>query len=385
MAALAAAIAGTGFMGPAHAEGLRRLGVTVVGILGSTPEKSRRAAEQLAIGTAYDSYEQLLADERVQVVHVTTPNRLHYPMAKAALAAGKHVLCEKPLAMTAAESAELVELASRSGKRAGVNYNIRFYPLCLEARERVRRGDAGEVYSVQGSYVQDWLLFDTDYNWRVLADEGGALRAVADIGTHWLDLVQTITGLRVEALCADLHTIHPVRRRPRGEVQTFAGASPEQELIPVGIETEDIGAILLRFAGPADGRHGPADGRHVGARGALWVSQATAGRKNRLSYEIAGAKAALAWDSERPNELWLGHRDRANETLAKDPGLLSPGVRPFVGYPGGHDEGYPDTFKQCFRAFYDGAGYPTFEDGHHEIVLCEAILESHRTQKWVRV
>ena len=379
MTAPAAAIAGTGFMGPAHAEGLRRLGVPVLGILGSTPEKSRRAAEALAIPRAYASYDELLADADVQVVHVTTPNRLHYPMARAALEHGKHVLCEKPLAMTSAESAELVELAKRSGHAAGVNYNIRFYPLCLEARARVRRGDLGPVHAVQGSYVQDWLLFDTDYNWRVLADEGGALRAVADIGTHWLDLVQTITGLPVEAVCADLQTVHPLRRRPKGEVQTFAGKlGPEADLEPVEVTTEDQGAVMLRLRG--------------GARGCLWVSQVTAGRKNRLSYEIGGARSALAWDSERPNELWLGHRDRANETLLKDPSLLAESVRPFAGYPGGHNEGYPDTFKQCFRAFYDyiRAGepsappiFPTFEDGHAELRLCEAILESHRTRRWV--
>jgi predicted dehydrogenase len=379
MTAPAAAIAGTGFMGPAHAEALRRLGVPLVGVLGSTHEKSRRAAAALGVPRAYASYDELLADREVGVVHVTTPNRLHYPMARAALGAGKHVLCEKPLAMTSAESAELVALAKRSGRAAGVNYNIRFYPLCLEARERVRRGEIGAVHSVQGSYVQDWLLLDTDYNWRVLADEGGALRAVADIGTHWLDLIQTIAGLTVEAVCADLQTVHPRRRRPKGEVQTFAGtAVPEAELEPIEVTTEDQGAVMLRFGG--------------GARGVLWVSQVTAGRKNRLSYEIAGAGGALAWDSERPNALWLGRRGGPNEILLKDPSLLSEPVRPFVGYPGGHNEGYPDTFKQCFRAFYDylRAGdfsarptFPTFEDGHAEIRLCEAILESHRTRRWV--
>jgi predicted dehydrogenase len=381
MAELAAAIAGTGFMGPAHAEGLRRLGIPLVGILGSSAEKSRRAADALGIPTAYESYDDLLADDRVQVVHVTTPNRLHYGMAKAALERGKHVLCEKPLAMNATESAELDELAARSGRAAGVNYNIRFYPINLDARERVRRGDVGAVYSIQGSYVQDWLLYDTDYNWRVLDDEGGALRAVADIGTHWLDLIQTITGLEVEAVCADLHTIHPVRRRPTGEVETFAGGPvTDADLIPVEIRTEDVGAILLRFGG--------------GARGALWVSQATAGRKNALKYEIGGARGALAWDSERPNELWLGYREKPNELLLKDPGLLDPSVRRYVGYPGGHNEGFPDTFKQCFRAFYDyvHAGdlsapppFPTFRDGHREIVLCEAILASSQQGGWVRL
>jgi predicted dehydrogenase len=377
--ALPSAIAGTGFMGHAHAEALRRIGAPLVGILGSSPEKSRRAADQLGVPRAYASFDELVADPAVEVVHVATPNRLHYPMAKAALAAGKHVLCEKPLAMTSAESAELVALAAASGRAAGVNYNIRFYPLCVEARERVRRGDLGRVFSLQGSYVQDWLLRETDYNWRVLADEGGALRAVADIGTHWLDLVQTISGLEVEAVCADLQTVHPVRRRPPGEVQTFAGPrAAEAELVPVPIETEDLGAVLLRFRG--------------GARGCLWVSQATAGRKNRLSFEIGGAAGALAWDSERPNELWLGHRDRANETLLKDPGLLSEAARPFASYPGGHNEGYPDTFKQCFRVFHDYASagapagpppFPTFADGDREIRLCEAILASHRRGGWV--
>jgi predicted dehydrogenase len=380
-AALGVAVVGTGFMGPAHTEALRRLGLPVVGILGSTPDKSRRAAAELGVPKGYANFEEVLADPQVQSVHLATPNRLHYPMARAALQAGKHVLCEKPLAMNATESAELVELARQAKVAAGVNYNMRFYPLCLESRERIRRGDLGEIYSVQGSYVQDWLLYPTDYNWRVLADEGGALRAVADIGTHWLDLVQHVTGRAVEAVCADLQTVHPVRRRPRGEVATFSGKIDRPDATDeIAITTEDVGAILLRLQG--------------GGRGSLFVSQATAGRKNCLRFEIAGASAALAWNSEAPNELWIGHRDRPNEVLLKDPGLLSEAVRPYVGYPGGHNEGYPDSFKQCFRAFYDyiRAGdltapppFPTFADGHREIVLCDAILESHRRQSWVQV
>jgi predicted dehydrogenase len=375
------AVVGTGFMGPAHTEALRRLGLSVVGILGSTPEKSRRAATALGLAKGYASFEEVLSDPDVQSVHLATPNRLHYPMARAALLAGKHVLCEKPLAMSSAEAAELVELARRTPVAAGVNYNMRFYPLCLETREQIRRGDLGEVYSVHGSYVQDWLLYPTDYNWRVLAEEGGALRAVADIGTHWLDLVQSITGRAVEAVFADLSTVHPIRQRPRGEVETFAGKlGQSQATDSIEIKTEDLGSILLRFQG--------------GARGTLFVSQATAGRKNCLRYEIAGSAAALAWNSEAPNELWIGHRDRPNEILPKDPGLLSDAVHPYVGYPGGHNEGYPDSFKQCFRAFYDyiRAGdltapppFPTFADGHREIRLCDAILESHRRQNWITV
>jgi len=358
------------------------MGVEVTGVLGVSDAESKATAERLGLSKAYRSFEEVLEDGAAKVVHVATPNRLHYPMAKAALEAGKHVLCEKPLAMNSAESRELVALARKSGLAAAVNYNIRYYPLCLEAADIVRRGDLGDVYSVCGSYVQDWLLYPTDYNWRVVAEEGGELRAIADIGTHWLDLVHAITGLEVEAVCADLSTVHPVRQRPVGEVQTFkgketAGPAPTE---PVDITTEDYGAVLIRFKG--------------GARGCLEVSQVTAGRKNCLRYEIAGAQRALAWCSERPNELWAGHRNRPNETLIRDPALVSDRARHFINYPGGHNEGFPDTFKQCFRAFYEyiEAGdfaapptFPTFADGHREIVLCEAILRSHREQRWVEL
>jgi len=378
---LGVAITGTGFMGPAHTEALRRLGINVVGILGSSAEKSRRAAGSLGIPKGYGSYEELLADNEVDVVHVTSPNRVHFDQASRALDAGKHVLCEKPLAMTSDESAKLVELAQNSREVAGVNYNIRFYPLNLEARERVRRGDLGKIHSVFGGYVQDWLLYPTDYNWRVLAEEGGALRAVADIGTHWLDLVQTITGLEVEAVFADLQTVYPTRQRPQGEVETFSGKVQQIEATEsINIKTEDHGAVLLRFKG--------------GARGSMWVSQITAGRKNSLRYEIAGSEGALAWNGESPNDLWLGHRNKPNELLIRDPGLVSEAARNYITYPGGHNEGYDDSFKQCFKAFYDyiAAGdfsapkpFPTFDDGHQEILLCEAILKSHQEGKWVSV
>ncbi len=378
---IGAAVIGTGFIGPVHVEALQRLGVRVIGILGSSPEKSRAAAEKLGLPRGYSSFEEVLADPQVRVVHITTPNRLHFRMASEALKAGKHVMCEKPLAMNSAESAALVELAQSSGLAAGVCYNIRFYPLCLEARAMRERGDLGDIYSVCGSYVQDWLFYPTDYNWRVLAGEGGELRAIADIGTHWLDLMYAITGLEVEAVCADLKTVHPIRYRPKGEVETFKSKMERaQETEPIEITTEDYGCVMLRFKG--------------GARGVLWVSQVTAGRKNCLRFEIAGSKRAIAWCSEQPNEMWIGHRDRANESLIRDPALLSDPVRPFANYPGGHNEGFPDTFKQLFRAFYGyiQAGdfsvpptFPTFADGHREILLCEAILKSHREGRWATI
>ena len=384
------AVVGAGFIGPVHVEALGRIGVEVTGILGVSKGESELAAKTLGLPKAYRDFEEILGDSSVQVVHVATPNRLHYPMAKAALDAGKHVLCEKPLAMNSTESAELVELARRSGLAAGVNYNIRYYPLNIEAADRMKRGTLGRVFSVCGSYVQDWLFHPTDYNWRVLAEEGGELRAIADIGTHWLDLIHAITGLEVEAVCADLSTVHPVRQRPLGEVETFQGKQEKAAVKTesINIATEDYGCVLLRFAG--------------GARGCLWVSQVTAGRKNCLRYEIAGSNQALAWCSEQPNEMWIGHRDKANESLIRDPSLLGDKARRFINYPGGHNEGFPDTFKQCFRSFYDyiragdfsaaaperrcaSGPFPTFADGHREILLCEAILQSHREGRWVPV
>jgi len=375
------AVVGAGFIGPVHVEGLQRAGQKVVGILGVDQQESDGAAEQLGLSKAYTSFDEVLADDRAQSVHIATPNRLHCDMASRALKAGKHVLCEKPLAMNSQESAELIKLAGEVNLAAGVNYNIRYYPLCREAAQRRRDGDFGNVYHVTGSYVQDWLFHETDFNWRVLAEEGGDLRAVADIGTHWLDLMHAITGLEVEALCADLVTVFPVRKRPKGEVETFSGkGAPPAAVEPIDITTEDYGCIMMKFAG--------------GARGCLHVSQVNAGRKNCLRFEIAGSKKALAWNSESPNQLWIGHRDQPNESLIRDPALVGDAARQSINYPGGHNEGFPDTFKQCFRAFYGyiEAGdfsapptYPTFADGHREIVLCEAILNSHKPQAWVKI
>lgn len=367
-------------MGTVHAEALKRLrGVEVIGIQGSTSEKSKMTAEQLELPKAYNSWDDLIADPEVDAVHITTPNRLHYPQTVDALKAGKHVLCEKPLAMDTGQSSELVRLAESSGLVAGVNYNIRFYPLNLEAKQRVADGELGNIHSIFGSYQQDWLLKDTDYNWRVLAEEQGDLRAVADIGTHWIDLVQNISGNKVTEVFADLKTIHPVRKRPLGEVQTFSGAQADQATEPVDITTDDIGCILLRFEN--------------GGRGSLFVSQVTPGLKNSLRYEIAGSKSAVRWDSESPNQIWRGHRDQANELLHKDPSLNTGLARAYTDYPGGHAEGFQDTFKMCFRAFYNyiaagGTGSPdfaTFEDGHREIQLCEAVQRSALEQRWTSV
>ena len=373
------AVAGTGFIGPVHVEALKRLGIQVVGILGSTPEKSSAAAKNLGLEKAYAEFEEIIADPLIDAVHIATPNVMHYEMAKQALEAGKHVMCEKPLAMTSKETASLVDIAKTSGKVAAVTYNVRFYPMNIEAKAQIEAAKIGQVFSVVGSYVQDWLTFDTDYNWRVMADKGGALRAVADIGTHWMDLIHAVTGLKITSVFAELSTIHRARKKPIGEVRTFSGAGDKPaKTESVDVDTEDCGSVLFRLSN--------------GNQGALWVSQVTAGLKNRIRYEIAGSLGSLSWDSDRPHQLLTGHRNESNHILEKDPALNHASTAQFTNYPGGHMEGFPDTFKQCFRSFYNAVlndrepgsiSYPTFMDGHQEVLLCEAILKSHREKRWV--
>jgi predicted dehydrogenase len=373
--ALSAAVVGTGFIGVVHADALRRLGVEVVGVVGSTPER----AQAKGIAPAYESYETMLADDRVDVVHLATPNHLHHGQAKQALAAGKHVVCEKPLAVGAAESAELVELAERSGLVHCTNFNLRFYPIVQEARERIRAGAVGEVWNVHGGYLQDWLARPTDWNWRLEPDKAGELRAVGDIGSHWMDITQFVTGLRIVEVFADLATAIPVRRRPAGQVETFAsGGDAERE--DVQVSNEDLAHILIRFEN--------------GARGSLVVSQVSTGRKNSLRFEIDGSEGSLAWDSERNEELWLGRRDAPNEVLLRDAALMSPRAAARTHLPVAHAEGFADTFRELYRAVYadvargrpnDEPDYPTFRDGHVENVLCDAVAQSNRERRWVEV
>jgi predicted dehydrogenase len=371
---LKAGVVGTGFIGVVHVEALRRLGVEVAGVVGSSPERARAKAETYPLPRVYESLEQLLDDPAVDVVHLTTPNRLHYPQVKACLAAGKHVVCEKPLAMDSVQSAELVELAERSGLVHCTNFNIRFYPQVQEARHRVRSGEVGDVWNVHGSYLQDWLLLPTDWNWRLDPEEGGELRAVGDIGSHWLDLAQFVSGRRVAELLADMHTAIPVRQRPTGPVETFATATGETE--PVEMRTEDLAQLLLRF--------------DDGSGGSVVISQVSGGRRNHVAFEVDGSDGAIAWNSERNEELWLGHRGRPNETLWRDPSLNTGPVRGSV--PAGHAEGFQDTFKELYRAVYravaagePGEDYPTFHDGHWQNVLADAVLRSNRERRWVEV
>jgi predicted dehydrogenase len=379
LADIGAAVIGTGFIGTVHVEALRRIGVDVRGVLGSTPERGAARAVSLNVPRAYADLDEILADPRVEVVHVTSPNDLHASQALAILDAGKHVVCEKPLAMTAGESAALVARAAATGLVNATNFNIRFYPLNQHAHELVTGGGLGEVRLVTGRYFQDWLLLDSDWNWRLQPERGGALRAVGDIGSHWLDLMTFVTGQHVAEVMADLTTFIETRREPTGPVETFS-TERSAETVSRDIATEDAATILLRFYG--------------GARGAVSISQISPGRKNSLLFEIDGSDGAWAWDSEQPDQAWQGHRERPNEILIRNPALMNATGQAAAALPGGHVEGFFDTFCAHFRAVYAdvvaGApssrpGYPTFADGHDEMLVGEAIARSAREGRWVAV
>ena len=376
---IGAAVIGSGFIGTVHIEALRRLGVQVHGLLGSSPERAATRAEQLGLPRGYDSLAELLEDDRVEVVHVTSPNHLHHPQVCDILRAGRHVVCEKPLALTSQESAELVAMAAGSGRVNAVNFNIRFYPLNQHAREVVADGALGNVRLVTGRYFQDWLLLETDWNWRLEPERGGALRAVGDIGSHWLDLMTFVTGQRIVSVMADLATFIPTRREPAGPVRTFSTERAEKT-VERTISTEDVATILLRFEN--------------GARGAVSISQLSPGRKNSLQWEIDGSEAAAFWDSEQPDQIWFGHRDRPNEILIRNPALMGAAGQAAAALPGGHVEGFADTFRSLFSAIYaDVAGggptdrptYPTFADGHDEMLVGDAVASSAREGAWTDV
>jgi len=377
-------VIGTGFIGPAHIEALRRLGyVDIVALADINEETAKKKAETLSISKYYGDYRELLADKDIEVVHICTPNYLHYKMVKDALLVGKHVVCEKPLAVKSFEAEELIKIANEKNLVTAVHFNLRFYPLMHHAKKMIEDGELGRILAVNGSYQQDWLFYETDFSWRLQPEFSGETRAIADIGSHWMDLVEFISGTGISSVCADFATFYPIRKKPLKPVETYSGKmlTPE-DYEDIKITTEDYASVLLRF--------------NNGAHGSMTVNQVAAGRKNRLYLEIYGAKKAIGWNSERPNELWIGRRDGNNEVLLKDPSLLNQYAREITSFPGGHNEGFPDTSKQLFSKLYkyiSEKGYlkgeipdfPTFEAGYREIVLCDAILKSSKENKWLKV
>ena len=375
---ITAAVIGTGFIGAVHLNTLRRLGIPVAGVLGSSPARGAERAQALGIPRAYDSLDDLLADPAVQLVHVTSPNVAHYPQVKAILSAGKHVICEKPLAMTSAQSAEMLALAKASGRIAAVCYNTRFYPLNQHAHGMMAAGELGDLRLITGQFHQDWLAKDTDWNWRLEADEGGPLRSVSDIGTHWVDLAGFITGQKPVSVMAELATFIPERQKPLGPVETFTTAKGATETRKIA--TDDAATILLRYAN--------------GGRGVLTTSQISHGRRGLLTWDISGSKASAAWSAEVPENLWIGHREAPNQILLRDPSLMNSFGAAAAGMPGGHPEGFADTwaafFTQVYRDVERGGRSPqstwaTFDDGHYEMLFCDAVLESAATGTWATI
>lgn len=375
-------IIGGGFIGEAHIEAVRRIpGVEVLAIAGSSLDSAREKANKFDIPLAYGSYQELFANPDIQVIHNCTPNNMHFTVNRDALLAGKHVLSEKPLAINCEETGELVRLAEQQGLIAAVSFNYRQYPLVQEMKARIENNEIGKVNLIYGSYLQDWLLRDTDWSWRLDPKVGGNSRAIADIGSHWMDLVQHVVGSRIIKVMADLDTILPVRKKPKGKVTTF-GNNQADNFEEIAITTEDYGTILFRMEN--------------GARGVFTVSQMSPGRKNRLSFEVAGSEMSMAWNQEEPQYLWIGHRDKPNEVLMRDPNLLSESARPWAHYPGGHEEGWPDGMKNLMKNLYDyvregkvptedSLPFATFAEAHRVSCLVEAICKSNQQGTWVDI
>jgi predicted dehydrogenase len=371
------AIVGSGWMGKVHLEAIRRLGyVEAAVIVASSQLKAQQFADEWGLPRATASYQEVLSDPAIQTVHICAPNDRHFQMARDALNAGKHVVCEKPLANTVEEGEALVNQAAATGLANCCFFNVRSYPHVRHMRSLVQKGHLGELWVLQGTYSQDWLFHDTDWNWRI---DAGASRTFADIGSHWCDLAEFITGGRIASLCADMHTVHPTRKKAAGSVETFAGKMQRAtHFTQVPVNSEDFANVIFRMDN--------------GARGTMSVSQISAGRKNRVFIELFGSKRGMAWNAEEPDQLWIGERDEPNRLQIKDPSMMDPANREFADFPGGHSEGFDDTFKQTARQFYNNVrdrtaevNYPTFADGLRQLKVLEAVLTSVRTRGWVDV
>ena len=368
-------LVGAGFVGPHHVDAVRRLGfVDIVAVAGSSEASGTAKAQALGARKGYGSYQALIDDPDVHVVHNATPNHLHYEVTSAALRKGKHVVSDKPLAMTAAESKKLVDEAKEAGVVTAVTFNYRGNPLVQHARQAIARGEIGAPRFVHGHYLQDWLLHETDYSWRLDPAKGGASSALGDIGSHWCDLAQHLTGLTITHVLGDVTTSIPKRKKPRGSREAFA-AYGSDEVDVVDITVEDLASVLVRFDN--------------GAKGTFSVGQVCAGHKNDLVLEVCGTTSSVRWRQEHQNELWWGHRARANEVLQKDPSLINEDGRPYAHLPGGHQEAWADAFcnlmRDIYRSIAEGPPYralppavATFEDGYRANRIVEAVLDSAR-------
>ena len=368
-------LVGFGFIGPHHAEAISRLGFAeVVAVCSPRPEIARLKAGRFGIARVYERYEDLITDPEIDVVDIVTPTRHHCPIALAAIAAGKHVIVDKPLALTVREAQKMWEAADAARVVHAVTFNYRFHAIVQHIRALIKRGELGEIRIICGRYLQEWLLYPTDFSWRLDAQQSGEAAMVADAGCHWFDLVEYVSGLRVQSVLADLATLVPVRQRPLGGSREAFSSASQGPVEDYAVTVPDYGATLLRFDN--------------GARGTFTTSPLCAGRKNDLRLEISGSRASVEWIQERSNELWIGRRDEPSQLLLRDPPLLEGGES---SLPGGHSEGWPDAFKNTMSAIFafiasgqrlqDQAAveFPTFADGLRAAVMAEALVASHRS------
>ncbi|MCU1509825.1 MAG: Myo-inositol 2-dehydrogenase [Glaciihabitans sp.] len=357
MTSISAGIIGTGMMGRVHADAIRRSGAILVAVAGSSIDRATDSSADWRFKVPVVSVEALLADRSIDVVHICVPNHLHYEYSVAAIEAGKHVVCEKPLALTPEQAADLTARAARAGVVATIPFVYRYHPLVVEAHSRVGSGDAGRIHLVHGSYLQDWLSSSDDENWRVEAQRGGDSRAFSDIGSHWCDVVEWVSGLRITEVSASTSTVFNTRGS-------------------VSVATEDIASVNLRFDN--------------GALGALVVSQVSPGRKNRLYFELSGAVASVAFDQEQPETMWWA-TTATTTTVIRDPRFLSAEAAALSALPAGHPMGYSDCFANFVADTYRAiAGstrdvLPTFSDGLRTARISVAVMESARSNSWVTV
>ena len=377
---LGVGLVGPGFVAPHHIDAVRRLGYAdIVGLAGSSLERAQQKAAALGVPKAYASYEELIADPAIDVVHNTTPNYLHVPVNLAAIAAGKHIICDKPLAPTSAECAQVASAATATGIVNAVTFNHRGYPMAQQMRAMIAAGDLGAPVFVHGTYLQDWMTSDRVYSWRMDPKLGGPSSALADIGSHWCDLAQHVLGSPIVAVFADLTTVVRTRYSSGVSAEAFSETAEAASLQAIPMQAEDLGTVLLRFAN--------------GTRGVMSVGQVLPGHKNELRLEVNGREASVSWNSERADDLWIGHHDRANELLPKDPALLKPAARRYAHLPGGHQEAWTDAFRNILSDIYDWvrsdeaeaaatSTVATFAAATQVASVIEAMLESNRTQTW---
>lgn len=375
---LRAGIIGAGFIGRVHIETVRRLGFAEVIAIADT-NGAEEIAGKLSVPNYFKDYKHMIDTMNLDIIHICTPNNTHFEIAMYALSHGVHVLCEKPMTTSVEQARLLLKKSEETGLVAAINFHNRFYPMCSHLMNIVKDKELGDIFSISGSYMQDWLLYDTDYSWRLNEKESGNTRVIADIGSHWIDLAEFVSGHKVTEVFADFQTIHPIRKKPKGTILAYSKSdNTKSDYEPIPIHTEDNASVMFRFDN--------------GAKGSGFFSQVIAGKSVAINLVLGGYKKSAEWNSEKCNSLIIGQKDSFNKYIEKGINTVHPDTQPLIAYPFGHLEGFPDAFKQCFNEVYQSILFPdrtyhyaTFKDGLHEMIICEKIYESHQTERWIKI